>query len=68
MNPNDIYDVATLNKLIKSQKALQNQAIAEKVGKQTIQTELTEIYKPLLTSHEKQTTNLGQEINKIEKN
>ena len=67
MTTRDIYDVATLNKLVKFQKALQTHSIAEKEGKQTIQTQLTEIYKPLLTSHEKQTTSLGQEISKLEK-
>ena len=71
MASNNIYDVATLNKLVASEKALRDQAIAEKEGKQTIQTALTETYKPILKSikesSEKQSTDFGREIGKIER-
>ena len=66
MSSKNIYDVTTLAKLVKSNKALRDQAIAEKLGKQTIQTELTEIYKPLIKSQEettkKQSSDFAQEI------
>ena len=71
MASNNIYDVSTLTKLVASQKALRDQASAKKEGKQVIQTALTETYKPILTSikesSEKQSTDFGREIGKIER-
>ena len=71
MTSNNIYDVSTLTKLVASQKALRDQASAKKEGKQVIQTALTETYKPILTSikesSEKQSTDFGREIGKIER-
>ena len=63
MASNNIYDVATLKKLVASEKALRDQAIAKNQGNQTIQTALTETYKPILKSlketSEKQSSDFG---------
>ena len=71
MASNNIYDVATLTKLVASEKALRDQAIAKKKVNQNIQTALTETYKPILKSRkessEKQSSDFGREIGKIER-
>src|SRR5579863_8074023 len=48
-----LYNLDLLSKLVKQRKQIRDRSYAEKEGQQFLQTDLAEIYKPIIESHKK---------------
>ena len=61
----ELYDSDLLTKLVKQNKKIRDKSYAEKEGKESLQTNLTELYQPLLNSQKSSSKSQVDELSKL---